>query len=82
MPIPSYMVELLCHNVDYATSASLCKTRRYTSPLLPVGAPNALEPPSAPSQNSRIGWDTHEEGLKHALHRVFDNFGWSEYQNN
>ena len=34
MPIPRYMVELLCHNVNYAVSASLCKTRRYTRRLL------------------------------------------------
>ena len=25
---------------------------------------------------------THKEGLKHALHRIFDHFGWSEYQKN
>ena len=24
--------------------------------------------------------NTHKEGLKHALHKIFDHFGWSNYQ--
>ena len=41
--------------------------------------PRPLGSPPLPP-NTQIGWKTHKEGLKHALHRIFDHFGWSKYQ--
>ena len=38
-----------------------------------------LEPAlSIPNSKTQIGGGTHKEGLKHALHSIFDHFGWSE----
>ena len=39
-----------------------------------------VQKPLTPPSNTQIGWKPHKEGLKLALHRIFDHCEWLEYQ--